>query len=216
MPSWSEVERAAPELAAAVRGRFDAHRHKVLGTLRADGSPRLSGIEVTFRDGEMWLGMMPGSRKASDLRADPRLAVHSATADPDLADGDARITGRAVEVTDPGAMAALIEGDDRQGDAAPEGSSSEAVALPEGSSSEAVAPPGGPRVPRGRHRVDGVEGRGPGGSPGDQDVDRRTRRPPDRTALAGPYQRRSGGSASGWRAVAARILALRTRWRPPS
>ncbi len=121
MPSWDEVERAAPELAAAVRSRFDAHRHKVLGTLRADGSPRLSGIEVTFRDGDMWLGMMPGSRKASDLRADPRLAVHSATADPDLADGDARITGRAVEITDAGAMAALVEGDDRHAGAAPEG-----------------------------------------------------------------------------------------------
>ena len=121
MPSWDEVERAAPELAAAVRGRFDAHQHKVLGTLRADGSPRLSGIEVAFRDGEMWLGMMPGSRKASDLRADPRLAVHSATADPDLADGDARISGRAVEVTDAGAMADPVEGDDRHADAAPEG-----------------------------------------------------------------------------------------------
>jgi hypothetical protein len=132
MPSWDEVERAAPELAAAVRDRFDAHRHKVLGTLRADGSPRLSGIEVTFRDGEMWLGMMPGSRKVSDLRVDPRLAVHSATVDPDLADGDARITGRAVEVTDAGAMAALVEGGDRHADAAPEGSRSEAGAPPEG------------------------------------------------------------------------------------
>ena len=121
MASWEQVAREAPALAAAVQARFDAHRHKVLGTLRADGSPRLSGIEVTFRDGELWLGMMPDSRKALDLRRDPRLALHSATADPDLLEGDARITGRAVEVTEAGAMEALVEGDARHEDGAPAG-----------------------------------------------------------------------------------------------
>jgi hypothetical protein len=113
MATWGEIDGAEPELAAAVRARFDAHRHKVLGTIRADGSPRLSGIEATFKDGELWLGMMPDSRKVLDLRRDPRMALHSATVDPELVDGDARITGRAVEVTEPGAMAALVEGDDR-------------------------------------------------------------------------------------------------------
>jgi hypothetical protein len=121
MPSWDQIVREAPELAAAVQARFDAHRHKVLGTLRADGSPRLSGIEVTFRDGELWLGMMPDSRKAFDLRRDPRLALHSATVDPDLLEGDARITGSAVEVTDAGAMTALVEGDARHEAGAPAG-----------------------------------------------------------------------------------------------
>jgi Pyridoxamine 5'-phosphate oxidase len=121
MPGWNEVVREAPELAAAVQARFDANRHKVLGTLRADGSPRLSGIEVTFRDGELWLGMMPDSRKATDLRRDPRLALHSATVDPELVDGDARISGRAVEATHAGAMTALVEGDSRHEDGAPAG-----------------------------------------------------------------------------------------------
>ena len=121
MPSWSEVERAAPELAAAVRARFDAHRHKILGTLRADGSPRLSGIETTFKDGELWLGMMPGSRKVQDLQRDLRLALHSPPVDPDLNEGDARISGRAVEVTEPGAMDRLVEGDDRHTEGAPDG-----------------------------------------------------------------------------------------------
>ncbi len=121
MPSWDQIERAAPELAACVRERFDAHRHKVLATLRADGSPRLSGIEVTFRDGELWLGMMPGSRKSLDLRRDPRLELHSATADPELTGGDARIAGRAVEVTGPDAMADLVAGDERHAAGPPAG-----------------------------------------------------------------------------------------------
>lgn len=121
MPSWDEVVRQAPELAAAVQARFDANRHKVLGTLRADGSPRLSGVEVTFRDGDLWLGMMPDSRKMFDLRRDPRLALHSATVDPELVEGDARISGVAVETTGAGAMTALVEGDARHEAGAPAG-----------------------------------------------------------------------------------------------
>lgn len=113
MASWAELERAEPALAVTVRSRFEAYRHKVLGTVRADGSPRLSGIETTFKDGELWLGMMPESRKALDLRRDPRLALHSPPVDADLADGDARIAGRAVEVEEPGAMAKLVEDDER-------------------------------------------------------------------------------------------------------
>jgi hypothetical protein len=94
------VTKAAPELAAAVQRCFDAHIHKTLATLRADGSPRISGQEMSFRDGDVWLGMMPDSRKARDLRRDPRLAVHSATVDSSMASGDAKLAGRAVEVTD--------------------------------------------------------------------------------------------------------------------
>ena len=116
MASWSEVEAAAPELAARVRATMDAHKHKVLATLRRDGSPRVSGIEATFTDGELWLGMMPGSRKAMDLRRDPRLALHSASEDPPADDpsawaGDAKMAGRAVEVDDPALLERLGAGD---------------------------------------------------------------------------------------------------------
>jgi Pyridoxamine 5'-phosphate oxidase len=98
--TWDEVAKNAPELAAAVQRSFDAHIHKTLATLRADGSPRISGQEASFRDGDLWLGMMPDSRKAKDLQRDPRFAVHSATVDPEMTGGDAKISGRAIEVTD--------------------------------------------------------------------------------------------------------------------
>ena len=94
------MTKAAPELAAAVQRSFDAHIHKTLATLRADGSPRISGQEMSFRAGNVWLGMMPDSRKGRDLRRDPRLAVHSATVDSSMAGGDAKLAGRAAEVTD--------------------------------------------------------------------------------------------------------------------
>lgn len=98
MASWSSVTNAAPELAAAVRGRFDATGLGMLATLRADGFPRISGIEPMFT-GELWLGMMERSRKGADLRRDARLCLHSATADKAVSEGDAKVTGRAVLVT---------------------------------------------------------------------------------------------------------------------
>lgn len=103
MSSWAEVAAAEPEFADRVRRVFDAHRHKVLATLRRDGAPRVSGIEVEFVDGELLMGMMLGSMKAQDLRRDPRLALHAASEDPPQDDpgswlGDAKIGGRAVEV----------------------------------------------------------------------------------------------------------------------
>ncbi|MFG2862175.1 pyridoxamine 5'-phosphate oxidase family protein [Streptomyces sioyaensis] len=104
---WAAVEEAEPEFAGWVRKRFGAYRHHVLATLRKDGAPRLTGLEADFRHGELWLGMMVGSRKALDLRRDPRFSLH-ANPGPDadgLADGDVRVSGRAVEVTDPGVVA---------------------------------------------------------------------------------------------------------------
>src|SRR3989442_6554216 len=100
MATWNDVVRAAPEFAKAVQARFDAHRHKTVATLRKDGSPRVSGCEATFASGELWMGMMYGSRKALDLLRDPRVALHSSTVDPGMPDGDAKIAGRAAEVTD--------------------------------------------------------------------------------------------------------------------
>ena len=102
MTAWHDVERAEPEFARRVQGLFDAHRHKTIATLRADGSPRISGIEAAFEDGELTFGSMPEARKGADLLRDPRFALHSATVDPvegvDPAEwpGEAKVSGRAV------------------------------------------------------------------------------------------------------------------------
>ncbi len=100
MASWSDVETEAPGLAARAREIFDAHKHKTLATLRRDGSPRISGTEVEFVDGEMWLGSMWKSVKALDLQRDPRFALHSGSADPPEWKADAKVAGRVDEVTD--------------------------------------------------------------------------------------------------------------------
>lgn len=101
MASWAQVEAAEPEFAGRVRALFDAHRHKTIATLRADGSPRISGIEASFDDGQLTFGSMPDARKGADLRRDPRFALHSATVDPvEGAEaswpGEAKVAGRAI------------------------------------------------------------------------------------------------------------------------
>lgn len=114
MTSWSDFAAAHPDLAERALQILDRHRHKTLATLRRDGSPRISGIESRFADGELWLGLMPGSRKAGDLRHDPRIALHSASEQPDDDDPavwapDAKVAGVAVEVTDPAAFRRMAE-----------------------------------------------------------------------------------------------------------
>ena len=108
--AWREFEQAEPEFAKRVRALFDAHRHKTIATVRADGSPRISGIETVFEDGELVFGSMGGARKGADLRRDPRFALHSATVDPVEGSeaqwpGEAKVSGRAV-------AGALAEGQD--------------------------------------------------------------------------------------------------------
>jgi Pyridoxamine 5'-phosphate oxidase len=97
MASWRDVEASEPEFAAAVRERFDAGVHKTLATVRRDGGPRISGIELRFAQGDVWFGSMPNAMKARDLRRDPRFQLHSPSADPPAWAGDAKLSGRAVE-----------------------------------------------------------------------------------------------------------------------
>lgn len=92
MVAREEFARKQPELAASVPGCFAVRTHCTLATLRRDGSPRISGTEVEFADGALWLGMMAGvavedghSAGAEDghrIRVDITEAVHTRWARP--------------------------------------------------------------------------------------------------------------------------------------
>lgn len=104
MASWQDVAADAPEFAARVRELFQARKHKTMATLRADGSPRISGIETGFGE-QVTFGSMARSRKSADLERDPRVALHSPSVDPPEDDpgawiGEAKIAGRAVPTRD--------------------------------------------------------------------------------------------------------------------
>lgn len=103
MSKFSEVEQAAPEFAKRVRRRFEMGTNKTIATLRRDGSPRISAIEVAIKDGEVTFGMMGDSLKLLDVRRDPRIAIHCATIEPPSQPtsdwpGDAKLAGIAVEI----------------------------------------------------------------------------------------------------------------------
>ena len=100
MAGWAALEREEPDFAARVRALLDAHVHKTIATVRRDGSPRISGIECFVHDGELWVGSMPRAVKARDLKRDPRFALHSGSDDPPDWAGDAKLAGRAEEITD--------------------------------------------------------------------------------------------------------------------
>src|SRR6266853_3587238 len=103
MPSWADFEAAAPEFASRVRGLLSSRKHLTMATVRRDGSPRISGTEVKFVDGQLEIGSMPNAVKALDLRRDPRVAIHGPTEDPPAEHaagwkGEAKIAGKAREV----------------------------------------------------------------------------------------------------------------------
>ena len=116
MASWSEVEAEVPELAVAARKCLDAYVHKTIATIRRDGGPRISGTELEFRDGDIWIGSMWQAMKARDLQRDPRFQLHSGSADPPDWPGDAKLGGRMVEADDAAKQAARSDGEEASGE----------------------------------------------------------------------------------------------------
>jgi hypothetical protein len=115
MASFADVQRVEPDLADRVRAILSSTTNAVLGTIRRDGSPRLSGADPYFHDGQLRVWSMPQARKGQDLRRDPRVAVHSIPWDSrKLRDGasdvglaDAKVSGTAALTTDAGERSAF-------------------------------------------------------------------------------------------------------------
>jgi hypothetical protein len=101
--TWAEFAADAPALAERVAASLKRNKHMTLATLRADGSPRISGTELELTDDDVFIGSMANARKALDLLRDPRLAIHGPTADPpeDPAAwiGEAKLAGTAVAMS---------------------------------------------------------------------------------------------------------------------
>ena len=99
--TWGQFTEADPELAAIGEAQFARTGLALVGTLRRDGWPRISPVEPFIVDGQLYLGMMWRSVKALDLLRDPRCVVHSTVSDRHGSEGEFKVYGRAVEITDP-------------------------------------------------------------------------------------------------------------------
>lgn len=106
---WDEFAEACPEIAGLAESRFREDQLCMIGTLRADGAPRISPCEVDLAAGHLLLGMMWRSRKARDLLRDPRCAVHTVQADREAGRGDVKLYGRALAVDDAGLRGSFRE-----------------------------------------------------------------------------------------------------------
>jgi hypothetical protein len=106
---WGDFARQCTDLAILGEERLRKRELCLIGTLRQDGHPRISPVEPDFVDGELMLGMMWHSRKALDLLRDPRCVVHSVVSDRKGTEGDFKLYGRAVAITDPAARARYRE-----------------------------------------------------------------------------------------------------------
>ena len=99
--SWAQFKRSAPVLARKAEQLFDKAGVVLLGTVRKDGSPRISPVEALIVHGELYLGMMWKSLKAADLLRDPRCTVHSTIRDRMAKDGEFKLHGRVRCIQDP-------------------------------------------------------------------------------------------------------------------
>jgi len=99
--NWAEFKAAATDLAVAAEKLFEQSGVVLVGTIRKDGSPRISPVERIITDGELYLGMMWRSLKALDLLRDPRCTIHSSIRDRVASEGEFKLHGRAVDIQDP-------------------------------------------------------------------------------------------------------------------
>ncbi|MCZ4554935.1 pyridoxamine 5'-phosphate oxidase family protein [Rhodococcus maanshanensis] len=118
MTTWQQFSDEAPALSESIAARLRVHKHHVLATLRADGSPRVSGTEVEIFRGLLVLGSMPGAMKVRDLHRDPRFSLHSNPGHHTMEGGDAKISGRARELFGDEKQAILESYDQNPGDEA--------------------------------------------------------------------------------------------------
>jgi hypothetical protein len=99
--TWSDFAAKAPELAELGRERFRRPGIVLVGTIRRDGTPRISPVEYYEVEGHLLLGMMWQSFKARDLLRDSRCLVHSVVTSRAGDEGEFKLRGRAVDVLEP-------------------------------------------------------------------------------------------------------------------
>jgi Pyridoxamine 5'-phosphate oxidase len=101
MVDWEQFSHEAPQIAEVFLRRHSKTGNLcLLATLRADGSPRISPMEPGMFEGRLVLLGMPNTSKFRDLERDPRFELHTATVDPYVGDGDAKVWGEARNVQD--------------------------------------------------------------------------------------------------------------------
>jgi hypothetical protein len=99
MTSWAEFAQQAPDIAAFGLTRFQSGV-AYLGTLRADGSPRVHPVTPIIGE-QLFLFMEPTSPKGKDLQRDARYTLHGSVENSSGEGGEFYVRGRAMLNDDP-------------------------------------------------------------------------------------------------------------------
>jgi len=99
--NWKEFNSAAPEVARAGKDLIDQAGVVLVGTLRKDGSPRISPVEALIAGDHLYIGMMPDTFKVQDLLRDRRCTVHNLISNRYAPEGEFKLHGLAINVHDP-------------------------------------------------------------------------------------------------------------------
>lgn len=97
---WSEFEQAAPALAARVHDTIERCGFVLVGTVRHDGTPRISPVEAHFVQQHLMLVMVAGTWKAKDLDRDLRVVIRTPVTDPATPEPDVQLRGHVSDVTE--------------------------------------------------------------------------------------------------------------------
>jgi Pyridoxamine 5'-phosphate oxidase len=110
--TWAELAAAEPDLARGAERIFRAFTLAFLATVRADGGPRVHPVTITVHDGRLYVFLVHGTPKRSDLLRDPRYALHSFPSFPggtvdSYVDDEVLLFGTARPIDDTDARAAV-------------------------------------------------------------------------------------------------------------
>ena len=100
MFSWADFEQAAPDLAAIGRERIERHGFMLLGTVRHDGTARISPVGVKLVEDQLTMSFVRDSAKERDVRRDPRILLHSPVLHGGDPNDELKLRGRALEIED--------------------------------------------------------------------------------------------------------------------
>ena len=99
MTTWKEFAEQAPEFAEFGKARFQ-NGVAYLGTLRADGSPRVHPVTPIVGE-QLFLFMELTSPKRKDLLRDARYTLHCAVEDMNGGNGEFYVRGQGTFTEDP-------------------------------------------------------------------------------------------------------------------
>ena len=93
--NWEDMQAKQPRLAELGIERLIKPGVVLVGTVRGDGTARISPVEPWVMDGVLWLCMLWQSKKAGDLLRDPRVLVHSIVTGREGVEGEFKVRGTA-------------------------------------------------------------------------------------------------------------------------